>query len=62
MIVNRLLSDEDNASLNGSNLSSDSYSESAYSGSSETDKDFNNNTFAASQSAYQRENQTSANF
>ena len=62
MIVNSLLSDEDNASLNGSNLSSDSYSESAYSGSSETDKDFNNNTFAASQSAYQRENQTSANF
>ena len=61
MIVNSLLSDEDNASLNGSNLSSDSYSESAYSGSSETDKDFNN-TFAASQSAYQRENQTSANF
>ena len=46
-----LLSDEDDASSNESHLSSHSYSESAYSDSSETDKAFNNDTFAASQSA-----------
>ena len=51
MIVDGLLSDEDDVSSNESHLSSDSYSESAYSGCSETDKDFNNDAFAASRSA-----------
>ena len=51
MIVNDLLSDEDDSSLDASHLSSGSYSESAYSDSSETDENFNNDTFAASRSA-----------
>ena len=51
MIVDGQLSDEDDASSNGSYLSFDSYSESAYWESSETDEDFNNATFATSQSA-----------
>ena len=51
MIKDGLLSDEDGTSSNESHLSSHSYSESAYSDSSETDKAFNNDTFAASQSA-----------
>ena len=51
MIVDGLLSDEDDASSNESHLSSDQYSESAYSDSSEADEDFNNYTFAASRSA-----------
>ena len=37
IILDGLLSDEDDASLNKSHLSSDSYSESAYSDSSETE-------------------------
>ena len=51
MIVDGQLSDEDDASSNESHLSSDSYSESAYLDSSETDVDFNNDNFAASRSA-----------
>ena len=51
MIVDGLLSDEDDVSSNESHLSSDSYSESAYSDCSETEEDFNNDTFAASRSA-----------
>ena len=51
IIVDGLLSHEDDGSSNESHLSSDSYSEFAYSDSSETDKGFNNNTFAASPSA-----------
>ena len=51
MIVDGLLSDEDDASSNESHLSSDSYSETVYSDSSERDEDFNNDTFAASRSA-----------
>ena len=58
MIVDGLLSDEDDASLK-SYLSSDSYSQYAYSDSSETDQYFNNDTFAASRSA---KVQTSAKF
>ena len=50
MIMDGLLSDEDDASSNESHLSSDSYSESANSNSSETDKGFND-TFPASWSA-----------
>ena len=51
MILDDLLSDEDDSSLDASHLSSGSYSESAYSDSSETDENFNNDTFAASRSA-----------
>ena len=51
MIADGLLSYEDDASSNKSHLSSDSYSESAYSDSSETHEDFNNDTLAASLSA-----------
>ena len=51
IIVDDLLSDEDDGSSNESHLSSDSYSEFAYSDSSETGKGFNNDTFAASPSA-----------
>ena len=51
MIVDGLLSDEDDVSSNESHLSSDSYSESAYSDCSETEEDFDNDTFAASRSA-----------
>ena len=51
MIVDGLLSDEDDASSNEGHLPSDLYSESAYSGSSETDEDFNNDTFDASRIA-----------
>ena len=51
MIMNDLLPDENDASSNESHLSSDSYCESAYSNSSQTDEDFNNYTFAASLSA-----------
>ena len=51
MIVDGLLSDEDDVSSNESHLSSDSYSEHVYSDSSEIDKDFNNDSFTASRSA-----------
>ena len=51
MIVDDLLSDEDDSYLDASHVSSGSYSESAYSGSSKTDENFNNDTFAASRSA-----------
>ena len=51
MIVAGLLSDEDDTSSNESHLSSDSYSESAYSDSSETDEDFNHDTFVSSRIA-----------
>ena len=48
MIVDGLLSDEDNSSLDESHLSSGSHSDYAYSDSSETGKNFNNDTSAAS--------------
>ena len=48
MIVDGLLSDEDNSSLDESHLSSGSHSDYPYSDSSETDKNFNNDTSAAS--------------
>ena len=46
MIVDGLLSDEDNSSLDESHLSSGSHSDYAYSDSSETGKNFNNDTSA----------------
>ena len=48
MIVDGLLSDEDNSSLDESHLSSGSHSDYAYSDSSERGKNFNNDTSAAS--------------
>ena len=48
MIVDGLLSDKDNSSLDESHLSSGSHSDYAYSDSSETGKNFNNDTSAAS--------------
>ena len=48
MIVDGLLSDEDNSSLDESHLSSGSHSDYPYSDSSETGKNFNNDTSAAS--------------
>ena len=51
IIVDGLLSDEDDTSLNENHLSSDSYPECAYSDGSETDDEFNIDTFAASRSA-----------